>query len=89
MVGYEHHVEEARAGATLSRAAAQFDAENFIESKLGIKSDWDLLPEEINSVKARWGEAANLMGAVVFLASRAADYVNGQVLVVDGGYLVR
>jgi len=51
VVGYEHHVEEARAGATLSRAAAQFDAENFIESKLGIKSGWDLLPEEINSVK--------------------------------------
>ena len=51
VVGYEHHVEEARAGATRSRAAAQFDAENFIESKLGIKSGWDLLPEEINSVK--------------------------------------
>jgi NAD(P)-dependent dehydrogenase (short-subunit alcohol dehydrogenase family) len=38
---------------------------------------------------ARWGEAADLMGAAVFLASRAADYVNGHVLVVDGGYLVR
>lgn len=38
---------------------------------------------------ARWGDAADLMGAVVFLASRAADYVNGHVLVVDGGYLVR
>jgi NAD(P)-dependent dehydrogenase (short-subunit alcohol dehydrogenase family) len=38
---------------------------------------------------ARWGEVADLMGAIVFLASRAADYVNGQVLAVDGGYLVR
>ena len=38
---------------------------------------------------ARWGETADLMGAAVFLASRAADYVNGHVLVVDGGYLVR
>jgi NAD(P)-dependent dehydrogenase (short-subunit alcohol dehydrogenase family) len=38
---------------------------------------------------ARWGESADLMGATVFLASRAADYVNGHVLVVDGGYLVR
>ena len=37
----------------------------------------------------RWGEAGDLMGAVVFLASRAADYVNGHVLTVDGGYLVR
>ena len=51
VVGYEHHVEEARTGATLDRAAAQYDAENFLESKLEIKSGWDLLPEEINSVK--------------------------------------
>ncbi len=37
----------------------------------------------------RWGEPLDLMGAVVFLASRASDYVNGHVLLVDGGYLVR
>ena len=37
----------------------------------------------------RWGVPADLMGAVVFLASRASDYVNGHVLSVDGGYLVR
>lgn len=37
----------------------------------------------------RWGEPADLMGAIVFLASRASDYVSGHVLVVDGGYLVR
>ena len=35
------------------------------------------------------GRAGDLMGAVVFLASRASDYVNGHVLTVDGGYLVR
>ena len=37
----------------------------------------------------RWGDPSDLMGAIVFLASRASDYVNGHVLVVDGGYLVR
>lgn len=37
----------------------------------------------------RWGDVADLMGATVFLASRASDYVNGHVLAVDGGYLVR
>jgi len=37
----------------------------------------------------RWGETHDLMGAVVFLAGRASDYVNGHLLVVDGGYLVR
>jgi NAD(P)-dependent dehydrogenase (short-subunit alcohol dehydrogenase family) len=38
---------------------------------------------------ARWGEAVDLMGTVVFLSSRASDYVNGHILAVDGGYLVR
>lgn len=37
----------------------------------------------------RWGEVADLMGAMVFLASPASDYVNGHVLTVDGGYMVR
>lgn len=37
----------------------------------------------------RWGEPGDLMGTVVFLASRASDYVNGHILAVDGGYLVR
>jgi 2-dehydro-3-deoxy-D-gluconate 5-dehydrogenase len=37
----------------------------------------------------RWGEPADLGGAVVFLASRASDYVSGHVLVVDGGWLGR
>ncbi len=37
----------------------------------------------------RWGEPEDLAGAVVFLCSRASDYVNGHVLVVDGGWLGR
>ncbi|MCA1222674.1 SDR family NAD(P)-dependent oxidoreductase [Streptomyces sp. 8L] len=37
----------------------------------------------------RWGDVADLMGTTVFLASRASDYVNGHILPVDGGYLVR
>ncbi len=37
----------------------------------------------------RWGEPDDLMGALVFLCSAASDYVNGHVLAVDGGYLVR
>jgi gluconate 5-dehydrogenase len=35
----------------------------------------------------RWGEPRELAGAAVFLASRASDFVNGQILVVDGGLL--
>jgi 2-dehydro-3-deoxy-D-gluconate 5-dehydrogenase len=37
----------------------------------------------------RWAEPDDIAGAVVFLASRAADYVHGHVLVVDGGWLAR
>jgi len=37
----------------------------------------------------RWGMPEDLAGAVIFLASPASDYVNGHVLVVDGGWLAR
>jgi 2-dehydro-3-deoxy-D-gluconate 5-dehydrogenase len=37
----------------------------------------------------RWGTAEDLAGAAIFLASPAADYVNGHVLVVDGGWMGR
>ncbi|AFU70700.1 gluconate 5-dehydrogenase [Bifidobacterium sp. W8109] len=36
---------------------------------------------------ARWGSTADLQGPAVFLASPASDFVNGQVLYVDGGIL--
>lgn len=38
---------------------------------------------------ARWGEPQDIAGAAVFLSSPASDYVNGHVLVVDGGWLGR
>jgi 2-dehydro-3-deoxy-D-gluconate 5-dehydrogenase len=37
----------------------------------------------------RWGEASDVAGAAVFLSSPASDYVNGHLLVVDGGWMGR
>lgn len=37
----------------------------------------------------RWGEPSDLAGAAVFLCSPASDYVNGHVMVVDGGWMGR
>lgn len=35
----------------------------------------------------RWGEPEDMVGAAIFLASHASDYVSGAVIPVDGGYL--
>ncbi|APW40897.1 gluconate 5-dehydrogenase [Rhodoferax koreense] len=35
----------------------------------------------------RWGKPEELIGTAVFLSSRASDYVNGQIIYVDGGWL--
>mgnify|MGYP002630402242 CR=1 FL=1 len=37
----------------------------------------------------RWGQPEDFAGPVVFLASSASDYVNGEILVVDGGWMGR
>ncbi|EWH08423.1 2-deoxy-D-gluconate 3-dehydrogenase [Catenovulum agarivorans DS-2] len=51
-------------------------------------------PERNRDIEKRipagqWGEPDQLVGAAVFLASSASDYVNGHVLAVDGGWLAR
>ena len=52
IVGYEHKIEEARAGASLDRGSAQTAAQDFLSSKLGMGlRNWDALPEEANSKK--------------------------------------
>lgn len=37
----------------------------------------------------RWGTGEDMKGTVIFLASAASDYLNGAVIPVDGGYLVK
>lgn len=55
-----------------------------------IREDENRNKEILSRIPAeQWGKSSDLMGAVVFLASRASDYVNGHILAVDGGWLVR
>lgn len=51
-------------------------------------------PERSKSILSRipagrWGEPEDFKGATVFLASGASDYVNGTILIVDGGWMGR
>jgi 2-deoxy-D-gluconate 3-dehydrogenase len=39
--------------------------------------------------QGRWGTPQDVVGPAIFLSSRASDYVNGELLVVDGGWLGR
>lgn len=55
-----------------------------------IRADKSRNDEILGRIPAgHWAETYELMGAAVFLASEASNYVTGHVLAVDGGYLVR
>jgi len=53
-----------------------------------------LISDELRNTKilgripaGRWGSADDIKGIIVFLSSRASDYINGAIIPVDGGYL--
>jgi 2-deoxy-D-gluconate 3-dehydrogenase len=55
-----------------------------------IRADENRNKEILGRIPAgKWGTPFDLMGSIVFLASKASDYVTGHILAVDGGWLVR
>jgi 2-deoxy-D-gluconate 3-dehydrogenase len=55
-----------------------------------IRADEKRNAEILSRIPAgRWADPSDLQGVVVFLASKASDYMNGHVLAIDGGWLAR
>jgi 2-deoxy-D-gluconate 3-dehydrogenase len=55
-----------------------------------LRADKDRSAAILDRIPAgRWGTPQDLAGAAVFLASPAADYINGYTLAIDGGWLAR
>lgn len=60
------------------------------DNTAALRADPVRAPAILSRIPAgRWGNPEDFMGAVVYLASRASDYVNGCILVVDGGWMGR
>jgi 2-deoxy-D-gluconate 3-dehydrogenase len=79
--------EWAKHGININAIAPGYMATN---NTAPLRADEGRSREILSRIPAgRWGEAEDLQGAVVFLASDAAAYVNGYTLAVDGGWLAR
>ena len=60
------------------------------DNTVALRADEDRSRQILERIPAgRWGAPADVAGAAVFLASPAASYVHGHVLVVDGGWMGR
>ena len=60
------------------------------DNTAALRADPRRMQEILHRIPAgRWGEPDDLEGAIVFLASRASDYLSGHVLTVDGGWCGR
>jgi 2-deoxy-D-gluconate 3-dehydrogenase len=79
--------EWAAAGVTVNAIAPGYMA---TDNTAPLRADEDRAASILARIPAgRWGDASDLQGAFVFLASDAASYLTGAVIPVDGGWLVR
>lgn len=79
--------EWAQYGINVNAIAPGYMATNNTQQ---LRDDAERNKEIVDRIPAgRWGTPEDLQGPVVFLASRASDYINGYTLAVDGGWLAR
>ncbi len=79
--------EWAQYGININAIAPGYMATNNTKA---LRADADRSEAILDRIPARrWGTPDDIMGAGVFLASAASDYVNGYTLAIDGGWLAR
>ena len=79
--------EWAKYGINVNAIAPGYMATN---NTAALRADADRSEAILDRIPAgRWGTPDDLMGAAVFLASSASDYVHGFTMAVDGGWLGR
>ncbi len=64
----------------------------YIKTKMTIKSYKNNKLFNLRKSKTllnRWGQTKDLVGAVIFLSSKASDYVTGSDIIVDGGWSIK
>lgn len=79
--------EWATRGVNVNAVAPGYFATDMNEALLADDARRDQISARIPA--GRWGAPEDIAGAVVFLASGAADYIHGTVLPVDGGWMAR
>lgn len=79
--------EWAKSGITVNAIAPGYIATN---NTAALQADETRNRQILERIPAgRWGDPSDIAGAAVFLSSPASDYMNGHILVVDGGWMGR
>ena len=79
--------EWAAHGVTVNAIAPGYIA---TDNTAALRADPERSKQILDRIPAgRWGEASDIAGAATFLVGEASRYVNGHVLVVDGGWMGR
>ncbi|MZK52055.1 2-dehydro-3-deoxy-D-gluconate 5-dehydrogenase KduD [Clostridium beijerinckii] len=79
--------EWAKSGVNVNGIAPGYMATEMNTAIMADKARNEQISQRIPA--GRWGKPEDLVGAAIFLSSNASDYINGEIIVVDGGWMGR